>query len=142
METFLRLIILLALMPIDVPQHQTTITDYPAVMVVYDPALGGINCDHDCGTIATGRFEEWMYGEVGACDQSLLGAYITFHPIDLTIYCGDTGGAIKPTWSQRDNRMVLYFDVLWPLETDGNKIVGEPYWNYWLIEDWSVSWSK
>lgn len=106
-------------------------TDYPAIVTVYDPALGGINCDEDCTTIATGPFEEWMYKEYAACDASLLGQYVYFPEIGIRTRCMDTGGAVHAMWSQRDQQCVLPFDILWPLTEEP-----VPYWNWWFIEDW------
>ncbi len=105
--------------------------DYPAIVTVYDPALGGINCDGDCTTLATGPFEPWMYKKYAACDESLLGWHTYFPTLDMRIRCMDNGGDVHAMWSQRDEQCVLPFDVLWPLADEGF-----PYWNWWFIEDW------
>ena len=116
--------------------------NYPAIMSVYDPALGGRNCDGDCTTVATGLLEDWMYEKAGACPMELLGATVYIPGIDHSIQCVDTGGAIKAGWSERDNQCVVYFDTLWHLEREGVTITGAPYWTWWFIEDWSVAWEK
>lgn len=106
-------------------------TDHPAIVTVYDPALGGINCDEDCTTIATGPFEEWMYKNYAACDVSLLGHYVSFGVLGFSARCMDTGGEVHAMWSLRDQQCVLPFDILWPLVEEP-----APYWNWWFIEDW------
>ena len=112
--------------------------DYPAVMSVYDPTLGGWNCDDDCTTVSTGLLEDWMYEVAGACPMELLGQTVYFPAIDHTLECVDTGPAIKASWSERDNQCVVYFDTLWHLEKEGEQILGAPYWNWWFLEDWGT----
>jgi hypothetical protein len=144
----IKLLVLLFLVvwpgPIDEPRP---ITDYPAVMVVYDPSLPerypddpdlAINCDGDCSTVASGDLEDWMYESAGACDASLFGRTVYFPAIDLEIHCVDRGGDIRPMWSDHHGQMVLYFDVLWHLDKVDRRITGAPEWNYWLLEDWVV----
>lgn len=108
-------------------------TNYPAIVTVYDPALGGVNCDEDCSTLATGPLEGFMYTQYAACDESLLGWYVSFPMLGMQVRCMDTGGAIKAFWSPRDGQCVLPFDVLWPLTEED-----PPYWNWWYIETWEV----
>ena len=115
--------------------------NYPAITSVYDPALGGVNCDEDCGTVATGMLEDWMYEVAGACPAGLVGATIKFPAIDHTLRCVDKGGAIKGGWSERDNQCVVYFDTLWHLEKEGEEILGAPYWAWWYLEDWEINWN-
>jgi hypothetical protein len=112
----------------------------PAVTTVYDPALGDINCDADCTTVATGLLEDWMYESAGACDRDLLGATVHFPAINLSIKCVDRGGMIRPMYSEHYGQTVLYFDVLWHLEKIDGAIAGSPEWNYWLLNDWYVTW--
>lgn len=108
------------------------LTEYPAVVTYYEPLDGGINCDDDCTTMATGSIEEWMYGQYMACHVDLLGAYVTFDGIG-TFRCMDTGGMIDLRWSEHHNAMVLYFDVL---------LHETPEWNFWLLppDNWHVDW--
>jgi hypothetical protein len=112
----------------------TPITSLPAVVTVYDPRLGGINSNDDPEHFASNIpvTEEW-YGVAAACDPSLLG-----WAIDLSwmgeFKCVDTGGKIKSSYSKYHKQQVLFFDILWPLEEEGEY----PDWNYSLIEDWSV----
>ena len=114
---------------------------YPAIMSVYDPGLGGWNCDDDCTTVSTGLLENWMYETAGACPMELLGATINFPAIDHALQCVDTGPAIKAGWSERDNQCVVYFDTLWHLEKEGEVILGAPYWAWWYLEDWEINWN-
>ncbi len=112
--------------------------DYPAIVTVYDPALGGINCDDDCSTVATGLFDESMYEVAGACPSALLGRKIHFPYLDLNLLCVDNGGDIEPTWSERDDRCIVFFDFLWRLEeTEEGELLGAPFWNWWLV-DWTL----
>ncbi len=115
--------------------------DYPAIMSVYDPSLGGVNCDGDCTTVATGLLENWMYEQAGACPAELLGATINFPALDHALQCVDTGPAIRAGWSERDNQCVVYFDTLWHLEKEGEEILGAPYWTWWYLEDWEINWN-
>jgi hypothetical protein len=114
--------------------------NHPAILHAYDPGLGGINCDDDCTTVATGQLLDSMYKTSGACPVELLGATVTFHDIGVEMKCVDTGGDIKPAWSERDEQCVVYFDMLWPLEVQDDIIIGGPYWNHWFLPNWSVSW--
>jgi hypothetical protein len=121
------------------PQEPTVLEWYqlpqfPVIVSVYDPALGGINCDSSCDTIATGQLEPWMYGGIAACDLRLLRATITIPGIG-SYRCLDTGGAIGLRWSAAYQRYVVVFDVLYDL-------VGQeaPAWTYSLVSGWSISW--
>lgn len=121
---------LLCLLPDYVPPPPP-LTSYPALMVIYDPALGGINCDEDCSTVATGPLTEDMYFTSGACHPDLLGLTVYFPAIDFEMKCVDTGGMITVRYSDYYEQDVLYFDAMWDY-------FGEwPYWNYWLL-DWEI----
>lgn len=109
------------------------LTDYPALMVIYDPSLGGINCDNDCTTVATGPLTDEMWFTSGACHPDLLGSTIIFPAIDFRMECVDTGGMITVAYNDYYEEEVIYFDVLWGA---GNP----PYWLYWLLEDWIIEW--
>ena len=119
-------------------------------MSVYDPQLDNhlpdsqnINCDGDCGTVATGALKEEMYEVAGACPAELLGHSVHFPVISHTIACVDKGTAIKGAWSERDQQCVVYFDTLWHLnrDEDGN-VIGAPPWNWWYIAEWEVIWAS
>lgn len=126
--------------------------DYPAVMSLYDPDLGGYHCDDDCTTVATGPLEEWMYEQAGACPAELLGSTVHFPAIDYSMQCVDTGTLVIARWSERDEQCVVYFDAMWHLpDEDGDgrpdrneqgKIEGIPYWAYYFVEDWTVTWGS
>jgi len=119
------------------PEPPKVLTDYPALMVMYDPVLctdgtpgGEINCDDDPTTVATGPLTQDMYFVSGACHPDLLGATVHFPYIDFSMKCVDTGGAIIIRYNDWYQREVLYFDVLWDY-------YGEwPYWLHWLLDDW------
>ena len=68
-------------------------TDFMVVTSYYVPSQGGINCDEDCTTMATGKITGDMYGKVGACPVEMLGYKLTITGRHFT--CRDTGGAIK-----------------------------------------------
>lgn len=65
----------------------------------YDPSLGGINCDSDCTTMASGeKVSSWVLGQDGkyaaACPQEWpSGTEIRVD--DITFVCKDTGGYIN-----------------------------------------------
>ena len=129
-KLLLFLVLLYPVEKLELPERE--LEDFPAVVTYYEPLLGGINCDGDCGTMATGPIEEWMYGEYMACHTDLLGAYVTFDGIG-TFRCMDTGGMMVPLWSQHYGEEVLYFDVL---------LHETPEWNYWRWspDNWHISW--
>ncbi len=114
----------------------------PAILTVYDPALGGVNCDGDCTTVATGLLTDEMYGVAGACPAEFLGATVYFDDIDVSMRCVDTGGMIGVAWSERDQEFVVYFDALWHLSKESGKITGAPYWNQWLLPNWRIAWGR
>ena len=122
---------LICLLPDYNPPPPKTIFDYPALMVFYDPSLGGINCDGDCTTVATGPLTEDMWETSGACHPDLLGLTIYFPAIDFTMDCVDTGGLITVTFNEYYQKEVLYFDVMW-------RASNPPYWLYFLLDDWYV----
>ena len=123
---------------------------YPAVMSLYDPDLGGWNCDDDCSTVATGLLQDWMYEVAGACPFEFTGWIIQFPDLDRSLQCVDRGTAVRARWSDHHDQCVVYFDVLWHLpdengdgriDRDENGLIpGLPYWAYWKVEDWSASW--
>jgi len=130
--------ILLAMLMLLLPIEETNVfectgIDHPAIVTVYDPALGGINCDGDCSTLASGPLEPYMYTQYAACDASLFGWYVYFPVLDLRVRCMDTGGSVRAFYSHRDQQCVLPFDILWPLTEDE-----APYWNWWFVENWEM----
>lgn len=65
----------------------------------YDPSLGGVNCDNDCSTMASGdKVSEWALGKDGmfaaACPQEWpFGTKLRVN--GTTFVCRDTGGYIN-----------------------------------------------
>ena len=116
------------------PPPPINISNYPAVMSIYDPSLGGINCDDDCSTVAIGPLLEEYWRTAGACHPDLLGATVHFPAIDFSMKCVDTGPAVTVRWSRQHHEIVLFFDVMWPI----NDL---PYWLYWKLEEWHISWA-
>lgn len=102
------------------------------LMSLYDPELGGGNCDGDCGTVAMGLFHESMYGVAGACDESLYGSTIYFPYLGLRFYCVDNGSAIETVFLPHFGECGTYFDVAWPLHRES-----PPEWTMWSLE-WEV----
>ena len=118
------------------PPAPKTVTDYPALMVIYDPSLGGLNCDGDCSTVATGQLTADMWFTSGACHPELLGATVRFPAIDFTMRCVDTGPAVTVAYNDYYRTDVVYLDAMW-------KANQPPDWLYWLLEDWAVvAWSE
>ena len=111
--------------------------ELPAIVSVYDPALGGINCDSDCTHFATGiDIGPQHYGNVAACPAELLGGSVSFAGIG-EFYCLDTGGAIGRRWSSYYNREVVAFDILWHLEDDN----AVPWWAYGIWPSWEFTYN-
>ena len=121
----------ICLLPDYQPPAPKTIFDFPALMVIYDPSLGGINCDNDCSTVALGPLTDDMWFKSGACHPDLLGYTVYFPAIDFTMTCVDTGSLVTIAYNQYYGRHVVYFDVMWDA---GNP----PTWLYWLLKDWEV----
>lgn len=109
------------------------VEQYHAVLSSYDPALGDINCDGDCGTVAMGLFNEAMYKVAGACPLDLYGATVYFPLLGREIHCVDTGPAITARYSTDNNMCGAYFDILWPLHKEP-----APEWAMYWTQDWEV----
>lgn len=133
--TCLELAIICLLPDFRPPEQPKGLVDYPALMVIYDPKLGGINCDHDCSTVAIGPLIEEMWFTSGACHPDLLGATVHFPLINFSMKCVDTGGLVTLAFNEYYEQDVVYFDVLWDA-------AAPPYWLYWLLEDWEVRWDS
>ena len=90
-------------------------TEFMVVTSYYIPSRGGINCDSDCTTMATGKISEDMYGNVGACPVDMLGYKLTITGKKFT--CRDTGGAIKLRYDRLpyppyNSVVAIPFDIL------------------------------
>jgi hypothetical protein len=60
----------------------------------YDPILGGVNCDSDCSTMATGaKVTEDRYGRTAACIREWAGKTVVIAGLG-EFECLDRGGAI------------------------------------------------
>ena len=116
----------------DVHQAEKKLSDYPALMTIYDPSLGGINCDDDCSTVATGPLTEDMWFTSGACHPNLLGAIVYFPGIDFEMRCVDTGPMIGVRYNKYYGETVLYFDAMW----DSTDL---PSWVQWNVGSWYIS---
>ena len=72
----------------------TTQNGKPLKISWYDPLLGGVNCDHDCSTMATGtKVTEDRYGRTAACIRDWTGKTVVIPELG-TFECLDRGGAI------------------------------------------------
>ena len=109
------------------------LSSYPAVITIYDPSRGGIKCDQDCSTVATGPLTSDMYFTSGACHPDLLGSWVYFPSIQYTMQCVDTGGLVTVRWSDHHQAQVLFFDAMWDASQP-------PPWNYWMLDDWRIIW--
>lgn len=82
--------------------NRVTVTpsDYKLRLSWYDPALGGINCDSDCSTMASGdKTASWVGGKNGvfaaACPREWGWQTGTrFQVMGMNFECRDTGGWI------------------------------------------------
>lgn len=122
----------LVLMPM-LPPAAIDVNALPGFVNLYDPKLGGINCQEPCGQTANGLvIEEYHYGRIAACSPSQIGCWVTFsndYGTHGPYQCNDTGGALLEP-RLRDDRLVQYYDVLWDL-TSGEPL---PWWNHALFE--------
>lgn len=104
-----------------------TTSDKPLKISWYDPLLGGINCDSDCTTMASGvKVTEDRYGNTAACLREWIGQTVVIPGIG-EFKCLDTGGAII------EHPDYIYIDLL----------LHEPLPNApWgtMIYDWSLEW--
>jgi len=111
----------------------------------YNPALGGINCDGEnpddpfegCDTVATGPFEEWMYGAAASCPPGW--TRYTYTTVIVTEWgefsCVDNGPGIRPVW--REVYTAEGFDWMWVIVVDF-LMRQRPHWGYSVIEEWSL----
>lgn len=106
------------------------LADLPILVTWYNPALGGINCNNDCSTLADGtKWNDSHYNNTAACIVRLRGA--TLHFGDYAVKCRDSGGMVKISWNDYYQRWVMHVDVL----------SAEPIGcNYCLYEKWRVKW--
>lgn len=114
-------------------------------MSVYDPALGGINCDDDCTTVSMGYFHPDMYKVAGACHPALYGATVRFYnPLEEEQYwefhCVDNMGVDALVYYPWNRTCMPWFDVLWPLTEET-----APYWTLWNfsweVVEWGGAWN-
>jgi hypothetical protein len=108
------------LVTLEPPLHEM-----PVVMTNYRPAEGGINCDVDCSRTALNY--QWSpadFGSLAACIPEWLGRSLRTR--FGTFWCGDTGGLIRPFYSEHYHRWVIPIDVLW------DESLGVFPYNYYL----------
>jgi hypothetical protein len=116
----------------------------PLLVNPYDPALGGINCDHDCTRFGNGvLIEPWHYGIRMACNPVHIGCefriwndYGSIGPL----WCVESGGALLEP-QIHDGQLVQFVDILWDLsDDDGERVPDErlPWWNHGVFDEWSV----
>lgn len=111
--------------------------DMPILITYYDPATcyvdgqvvpnGNCNSDPAHFADATPVLPE-SYGRVAACIPAWLGVTVVIDGIG-SWRCRDAGTAVQVTW--RRGQWVIVVDVL---------AHEEPYYNYWLFEDWELRW--
>lgn len=100
----------------------------PILVTWYDPALGGINCDVDCTTLADGLgWDEFDYGRSAACLPTMLGGYVTFG--GMTYRCRDTGGGIEVEYDGYWQRWVMRVDIMSDEPIDCNYCL-YAYWQF------------
>ena len=131
----------LLLLPILLNPCPLPAREYPAIISMYDPALGGINCDDDCTTVAMGKFDDYMYKVAGACPKELYGATVHFSYLGMELHCVDTGPAIEPTYFPQYGMCASYFDLLWPLHDEPAPDWAMWWWNNWNVAEWGGAWN-
>lgn len=138
-------LLLLLIMIFPIPGF-TPIVDPPIFVNPYDPALGGINCDHDCEHFGNGvRITEEHYGKTAACNPKHIGCYISFEN-DFSsagpFLCVESGGALlEPMHVPKLGQTVQYVDILWDLtDEQGEQISNSmlPWWNHAVFTDYEV----
>lgn len=111
--------------PEDVP------ASLPVLITWYDPALGGVNCDSECGHFGDGTtVTADDYGVTAACLPEWRGATVNLPGIG-SFLCRDSGSAIGARWNSYHQTDVIHVDLL---------LHSEPSYNYYLIYDWSLAW--
>ena len=107
--------------------------NYQLHIYTYSPHLGGINCDGDCTTVATGAMSDDLYGFALACPSELVGYDYTtwvYGPWQSWRPCLDAGNAIVID----HNSGVVYVDAMqW--ETGHDTL---PWWAYQTFDGWEV----
>ncbi len=105
---------------------------------VYDPVLGGINCDDNCATVAMGEWYTDMYKVSGACPPELYGATLYLPDLDKEFHCIDTGPAVVAV--HYPGQLVSWLDVMWPLtEEDPPDYLG--LWFEYEVAEWGGAWT-
>jgi hypothetical protein len=114
---------------------ETSLTDYALFPYTYTPAAGGINCDGDCSTVATGEMGPELYGWALACPGELVGYDVTawvWGPWGYWRPCLDAGGAIVI-----DHKAgVVYVDAM----EHCMERACLPWWSYLEHEEWQIEW--
>jgi len=132
------LLVAVLFMPID-PVDQQHQFDLPGLYItVYDPSLGGQNCDGDCTHTALTNITPGMYGHTAACPSVWLGrittTVVTIWGVEL--WCVDAFGLPKDrVLVEIDGRWVYRIDLMYrpAAEHDWNQEVAP--WG-----DWSKEW--
>ena len=103
--------------------------DIPVITTWYDPALGGINCDDDCKTLADGgTWSSDDYGRVAACPASWMGK--RFVTTAGEFLCRDTGGKIGLAWNAYYENWVFHVDIM----SDTPISYNYRLWHKWAIK--------
>jgi hypothetical protein len=128
-----------------VPPRLLPAKQIPLLVNPYDPALGGINCDHDCTRFGNGvEIQDWHYGIRMACNPAHIGCQFhiwnDFGSIG-PVWCVESGGALlEPQYHEGFGRVVQYVDILWHLDDGGQRVPNEnlPWWNHGVFEDYEI----
>jgi hypothetical protein len=107
----------------------------PVLATAYNWESGGINCDHDCGTMATGRKTgPELVGVVAACPAKWVRldrtAVITLGGVDY--FCWDTFGS-------EANRKPVYHRGEWMIRIDVTKKDPASF-GIRVFNNWSMRW--
>jgi hypothetical protein len=130
---------------LSVDQEKMICVADPADMAVristYDPAMGGTNCDGDCGHTATRPVTPDMYEWAAACPAgwTTRGETTIVHFQFRDVWCVDRGGAVHPTW--REVYTPEGFRQMWVIVIDIMEANPENHWwSYSTIPagEWSL----
>ena len=122
--------------PIDCIPPRPPLRDIPILTTYYDPALGSINCNHDCNSLALVPMADSLYGVAAACPAELVGVdwtAVIYHPAIGERPCLDRGGSVVVEYNQHLQKWVIRVDLL---ET------GPHPSNWSLLYDWSMRWER
>jgi hypothetical protein len=115
---------------------QPPLADLPLLTTYYNPALGSINCNSDCSTLALVPMSDTLYGFAAACPAEMVFVDFTAvisHPAIGERACLDRGGAVVIEYNEGLQLWVIRIDLMER---------GPHPSNWQLLYGWSVRWER